>query len=204
MKYEFYILDSETSGMSITAHDIIELSIIRLSNNEQRTWCIKPFDPDCYEPAALKINGHKLEDLKHQTQYGRDTYQDPNKVIIEIENWLMEDGLPSEDRCTIGQNVSFDLTRLEQLWSKCNSRDSYPFGRRYLDTMVIEMFLDYCKGDTDNYYNLNSIIKKYGVKNDKKHTAAADTKATKELFEKQVELFKKILAHAPKMPVVEK
>ena len=43
-------------------------------------------------------------------------------------------------------------------------------------------------------YSLNNLIKKYGVKNDKAHTAAADVKATKEVLMKQIEAFKKALA----------
>ena len=38
-----------------------------------------------------------------------------------------------------------------------------------------------------------NLIKKYGVVNTKAHTAAADTLATKEVFLKQVEYFKKLL-----------
>lgn len=194
MEYSVYVIDSETTGLDSHLYDIIELSIYRLKDDVQKTWLLQPTNPQNYEPTALRINGHKIEDLRHETSQGRNLYIDPNKVIVEIENWLMEDGLPTEQRLCIGQNVSFDLARLEQLWIKCNSRDSYPFGRRYLDTMVIELFTDFCKGQFSEGYSLNSIIKKYGIKNDKAHSAAADTKATKEVFMKQVEFFKKILS----------
>lgn len=83
---------------------------------------------------------------------------------------------------------------LEQLWIKCQSNDSYPLSRkRTLDTMQIEFFLDWCKGSMADGYSLSNLTKKYGVKNEKAHSAAADTKATKEVFQKQVEIFKKIL-----------
>jgi DNA polymerase III epsilon subunit-like protein len=193
MNYEIYVLDCETTGLHIIDHDIIELSIYRLKDDVQKTWLLQPTNPQNYETVALKINGHKLEDLRHETQLGRELYKDPNKVIIEIENWLMEDGLPAEKRICVGQNVSFDLARLEQLWIKCNSKDSLPFGRRYMDTMIVELFLDYCKGTFAEGYSLNNIIKKYGVTNVKAHSAEADTKATKQVFMKQVEFFKKLL-----------
>jgi len=82
---------------------------------------------------------------------------------------------------------------IEQLWIKCESKDSMPFGRRTVDTMQIEFFLDMCKGEMAEGYSLKNLTKKYGVKNEKAHSAAADTLATKEVFEKQVEFFKKIL-----------
>ena len=193
MDYEIYVLDVETTGLHVIDHDIIEVSLYRLKDDAQKTWLLQPTNPQNYEAAAFRVNGHKLEDLRHETKFGRDNYQDPNKVIVDIENWLMEDNVPAEQRLCVGQNVSFDLERLQQLWIKCNSKDTYPLGRRYMDTMVIEIFMDYCKGQFADYYNLNNIIKKYGVKNDKAHSASADTKATKELFMKQVEFFKKLL-----------
>ena len=193
--YQFYFCDVETTGLFPHKHDILEISLIRLKDGEQKTWNLKPINPETIDLGALKINGIKLEDITHQTKFGRETYLDPNKTIVEIENWLMEDEVPAEDRFLIGQNIGrFDMPFLEQLWMKCNSHDSFPFGRRIIDTMVIELFHDFCKGEFAEGYSLSNFCKKYGVKNDKSHTAAADTKATKEVFLKQVEYFKKILS----------
>jgi DNA polymerase III epsilon subunit-like protein len=197
MNFSFYVVDIETTGLDSHKHDVIEVSIHRLGAEDevaQRTWCLKPLTPDTIDPVSLRINGHKAEDMTHRTKEGRERYLEPSQVIIDIENWLAEDGLPAEKRFLIGQNVAFDRERLEQLWIKLNSKDSFPFGRRYMDTMVVELFLDYCKGEFADFYNLGTLIKKYGVTNTKAHTAAADTLATKQVFEKQVEFFKKILS----------
>ncbi len=199
MNYVFYVADIETTGLDSHRHDVIELSLFRLgdnSENAQRTWCLKPLTPETIDPDALRINGHKLEDLLHKTKEGRERYQEAEKVLIEVENWLADDMVPAEKRFLVGQNIAFDKDRLEQLWIKCNSKDSFPFGRRLMDTMQIELFLDYCKGQFAEGYSLSNLVKKYGVKNEKAHTAAADTKATKEVFEKQVEFFKSVLASA--------
>jgi len=196
MNFSFYVIDIETTGLDSHRHDVIELSIHRLGmggEEAQKTWCLKPLTPDTMDPVALRINGHKADDLLHRTKEGRERYQEAAQVIIEVENWLAEDGMPAEKRFLIGQNVAFDRERLEQLWVKLNSRDSFPFGRRYMDTMVVELFLDYCKGQFADAYNLGTLVKKYGITNSKAHTAAADTLATKQVFEKQVEFFKKIL-----------
>lgn len=197
MNYVFYVADIETTGLDSRRHDVIELSLYRLgdnSENAQRTWCVKPLTPDTIDPDSLRINGHKLEDLLHKTKEGRERYLEAEKVLVDIENWLSDDGFPAEKRFLIGQNIAFDKERLEQLWIKCNAKDSFPFGRRLMDTMQIELFLDFCKGQFAEGYSLNNLVKKYGVKNEKAHTAAADTKATKEVFEKQVEFFRSVLA----------
>jgi len=191
--YVIYVADTETTGLDDRVYDIIELSLYRLSDETQKTWFLKPTNVDHIDDGALRINGHKKEDLLHQTKYGRDTYLDSSKVIVDIENWMMEDGVPHTNRILVGHNVSFDRSFMEQLWIKCQSKDSFPFGRRFLDTMTVELFLDFCKGEMAEGYSLNNLTKKYGVKNEKAHSAAADTKATRETFGKQVDYFKKIL-----------
>lgn len=200
MDYVLYFADCETTGLDSHLHDVIEISICRPSTGEQKVWCLQPLNPETIEAAALRINGHKLEDLKHETKAGRERYLDPHKVIIDIENWMMEDNVATEQRILVGQNVAFDRERFEQLWTKCKSKDSFPFGRRVMDTMIIEFFLDWTKTQIDSTakmaegYSLANLAKKYGVKNEKAHSAEADTKATKEVFEKQVEFFKTVLS----------
>jgi len=190
MDYVIYVADCETTGLDDRVNDIIELSLHRLTDDVQKTWCIKPFNPDAIDPDSLRINGHKKEDLLHQTREGRERYQDPNKVIIEIENWMMEDGATTMQRVMAGQNVGFDKGFCEQHWIKGKSKDSFPFGRRVLDTMQIQFFLDLCQGSMMEGYSLNNLVKKYGIKNEKAHSAASDVKATKEVLLKQVAFFK--------------
>lgn len=191
--YTLYVCDTETTGLNPIKHDVIEVSFYRFSDGVQKTWHLMPSNFDTIESDALRINGHKKEDITHQTKFGRDTYQKPNEVIVEIENWLAEDNMPASNRIIVGQNAAFDKEMLKQLWTKCGCEDLFPFGRRILDTMQIEFFLDWCKDSLAEGYSLNNLVKKYGIKNEKAHTAAADVKATKEVFEKQVEYFKKVL-----------
>src|ERR1700676_5571892 len=145
--YLIYFVDVETTSLDDRLGDIIELSIIRNSDDMQKTWFIKPINPQNIDPDALRINGHKLDDLLGHTKEGQNKYQDPNKVIIEVENWILEDNIPTNNRILAGQNVGFDRSFLEQHWIKCNSKDTFPFGRRILDSMIIEFFQDLCKDD---------------------------------------------------------
>jgi DNA polymerase III epsilon subunit-like protein len=193
MEYVIYVADVETTGLDDRTNDIIELSLYRLTDQVQKTWCIKPFNVQAIDADSLRINGHKREDLLHQTKGSSSVYIDPNKVIIEVENWVIEDGVPTTQRILAGQNVAFDKGFLEQHWIKGNSKDSFPFGRRLLDTMQIEFFLDLCQGSMAEGYSLNNLTKKYGLKNEKAHSAAADVKVTKDVLLKQIEFFKKKL-----------
>ena len=193
--YSFICCDIETTSLSLDGA-VIEISMYKLGEtgeDAQRTWCLKPFENDLIEAGALRVNGHLLDDITHKTKEGRERYLDPHKVIIDIENWLSLDNLPAEKRCLLGQNVSFDKNRLEQLWLKCGSKDSVPFGRRYIDTMIIELAMDFAKGEFAQGYSLSALAKKYGVTNAKAHSAEADVLATKAIFEKQIEFLQKLL-----------
>lgn len=191
-KFELYCLDTETTGLSHTDNEIVELSIYRFSDQSQRTWCMQPKKLHTIQADALRINGHKLEDLSHMTAYGKATYLDPMKVIPQIENWFLEDGVTDADRVLVGQNPNFDCQFLQALWRQENCSDTFPFGKRpfTIDTREIALFIDLLEGTRSEYYNLGSLIKKFGIKNSKAHTAEADTVATKELFLAQLDYVK--------------
>jgi DNA polymerase III epsilon subunit-like protein len=190
--YVFYGVDTETTGIKIGSN-VIELSLYRLSDDIQRTWFIRPIDFDTIELEALRVNHHKLEDLRGETKYGRETYMDPKRAIVEVENWLNEDDVPTAQRCLVAHNAAFDKGMLEHLWLRCEAQDSFPFGRRYLDTMQIALMLDYVEGNFDVGYSLSNLSKKYSIKNEKAHSAAADTKCMVEIFRKQAAYLKKAL-----------
>ena len=59
----------------------------------------------------------------------------------------------------------------------------------------MELIINYCAGNLSEIsgYSLKALCKKYGVHNDKAHSAAADTKATKEVFDKQMAFLKEKL-----------
>lgn len=186
MDYEIYVCDTETTGLDFTKNSPIEISFIRVSTNEQKTWKIKAMDCDVIDPGALKVNGHSLEDITHKTKFGIDNYLLPNKAIIEIENWITSDDKTSSERVLCGQNIAFDKYMLEFFWKKNNSFDSFPFGRRTIDTFQLEFVFDMAMNSYAQSYSLSALTKKYGIKNEKAHSAEADTKATKLVFDKQI------------------
>lgn len=191
--YNLYVVDVETTGIG-QDYDIVELSLYRLADNEQKTWHIKPFRTDNFSPDALRVNGLKADDLKGLTKEGSAKYLDPNKVIVEIENWITEGGFPSTNVFLVGHNVNFDKSMMEALWKKCNSYETFPFSKKYsIDTMGLEFFFSYCNEENPEGFSLYATTKKYGIKNEAAHTAAADTRATVSVFNKQVSYFKKLL-----------
>lgn len=192
-QYQLYVADTETTGIDELKQEICELSIYHINQERQKTWYLKIDKPENVEPEALRINGHKLEDLTHKTAYGKGKYVESGKVLVDVENWMMEDMSSPEDKILIGHNVSFDHKFLEALWRKHNSFETFPFGNRpfIIDTRQIELFIALVEKKKNDYYNLGTLLKKYGLKNAKAHSAEADTYATKDLFLKQLAVFTK-------------
>lgn len=194
--YEMYCVDVETLGLEYLKHEIIELSAYRFSDESQKTWWLKPSNPETAEPEALRINGHKMEDLKHQTKFGVDRYKDPKEVIAEIENWMLQDMMAAKDRILVGQNCIFDLNFMEALWKKHATIETFPFGNRplLLDTKQIALFLDIINGGKKNeFYNLKSLVERYGVKKEKAHLAACDVRMTRDVLFAEMKLVEKLI-----------
>jgi DNA polymerase III epsilon subunit-like protein len=191
--FQIYVADTETTGLDYLKNEICELSMYHLNQDRQKTWFLKIEHPENAQADALRINGHKLEDISHKTAEGKSKYKDPSDVIVDVENWMLEDMASPAEKILCGQNITFDENFLVALWKNKNSYDTYPFGNRpfLLDTRQIELFINLVSGKREDFYNLNSLIKKYGIKNSKAHTAEADTLATKELLLAQLNVFKK-------------
>lgn len=192
-----YVLDTETTGTDERIHDVIELSLYRLTDNSQKTFYIQPVNWDTIQEDALRVNGHKLEDLKKGFRLNEDgtktVYNPPQKALVEIEQFLMEDLVTAAERGLAGHNVTFDIRFLQELWRRGGQEDTYPFGRMFLDTFQIAFFIDYVNNAVrDGGYHLNGVVKAYDVKKEKAHRADADVRMTKDVLLKLVEAAKKL------------
>lgn len=190
LPFVVYLLDTETTGLDSSQHEIVELSISRLNDGVQRTWYLKPDKYETIQDEALRINGHKLEDLKWQTAFGRETYKETSKVLPDIENFFMEDGDSADGRILAGQNVSYDLDFLRAMWKGAGTSETFPFGGRprMIDTLQIAFFLDLVKGKKEQFYNLGGLVERYGVKKIKAHKAENDVIMTKDVLLAQMKI----------------
>jgi DNA polymerase III epsilon subunit-like protein len=181
--YSLYVIDTETTSLDHDRQDIIEFSAYRMNDNIQKTWRIKATNAEFITEDALRVNGHKREDILHQTQYGREMYGEPSRVLAEIENWMMSDGFMPNERVFIAHNAIFDLLALRNFWKRHGAIDTFPFGDRPLiiDTRQIEIFSDVATNSKTEYYNLGYLVEKYKIGKEKAHTAAGDVLMTKDL-----------------------
>lgn len=198
--YTLYVMDTETTGLE-EINDVIEISMSRFfmdtpSEQEQRTWYLKAENAEVIQDVALRINGHKREDILHISKFGRDTYKDPSVVVAEIERWILEDDVSAVDRVAGGQNIQFDIKMLKALWKRVGAEDTFPFavdrGNRMIDTKNFALAIDLCTGRRRRYYNLSSLVKAFKVKKRRAHRAEDDVAMTVELLIKMLDPFKDV------------
>lgn len=192
-----YVTDTETTGLDNRVHEIIELSLSRINDDVQKTFYIQPTNFDVIQEDALRINGHKIEDLRRGFFVDEETketivYLKPPKAIVQIEQFLMDDCVTALERFLVGHNVNFDRDFLLQFWARNNQSETYPFGRMYLDTMQIAVFIDYVNGIGRDSYHLGGLVRDFEIKKEKAHRAANDVRMTKNVFFKLVEMAKKL------------
>lgn len=200
----FYVVDTETTGINSKLNDVIEISMCRVllqTDNktimEQKNWLLKALNPTTIEDEALAINKHNKSDILHQTSFGKENYKEPSDVIVEIENWILDDGFSVMDRIFVGQNPDFDIEFLQELWKKLNSPTTFPFslenGNRVIDTKQIATLIDLCLGKRRLYYNLGSLAKAFKVKKGKAHSAVGDVETTVNLITKFIQPLREIM-----------
>lgn len=203
--YVIYFCDTETTGLKIEC-DIIELCFIRLIlqddgnyKEEEKTWLLKCVSPQYIEDQALKINGHDRQHILWMTKYGKENYLEPEKAVSEIEQWIAEDDVSGLDRVWVGQNSKFDIDRVIELFKR-NGRtkpEDFPFdfgnGNRIIDTKMLVCLFDMITGRRRKSYSLGQLIKSCKIKKEKSeqlHSAAVDTKLTKNLLLKLISIIK--------------
>lgn len=111
---QYYIIDTETTGLKANYHEINEISIIRCTDRIQLTEFIKCDYPERANFDALAITKKNLADLEkgNSKEY----------VIDRVDKFLNEDGLTPAHRCFIAHNYSFDQRFLHALYEQINRR----------------------------------------------------------------------------------
>jgi len=127
----YYILDTEVTGLSVDVHEINQISIMRVADQEQLNIQIKVKKPHVYNPQSLEIQGITPLDLKEGISL--------EEAVEMVDTFLAEDSKTKAHRCIIAHNAPFDRKFVHRAWD--NVGKEFPadlwictqsFGKRYV------------------------------------------------------------------------
>lgn len=127
----YYILDTEVTGLSVDVHEINQLSVMRVADEEQLSLQIKVKKPHVYNAQSLEIQGIRPSDLKEGIPL--------EEAVDMVDMFLAEDGKTKAHRCIIAHNAPFDRKFVHRAWD--NVDKEFPadlwmctqsFGKRYV------------------------------------------------------------------------
>lgn len=169
----YYIIDTETTGLKAGYNEMTEIGIIRCTDRVQLWRTIKCEYPERANFDALAITKKTMADL--EKGFNRED------VIKECENFFNEDGLTPAHRCIVAHNAQFDKKFLHAMWGQSNK--SFP-ANLWLCTMALSR--DYAKnqglmakGMPKQKVNLHASCDLLGVKKlSEAHNAKVDSRNT--------------------------
>lgn len=170
-------LDTETTGLDITKHEIIQLGYIMLfidnNNNkhilEEKEYTISPVNIHNASAEALRINGYTKEKWKNSIPF--------NKCAEQIKSKIQECDI------MLGQNLNFDLRFIKQSYYNFNL--SPPVFPRYIDTKRMASVLVEKKVLKSS--SMDKMCEHFNIKSDgRAHTALVDCHRTIKVWEKLV------------------
>ena len=177
MSLEYYVVDTETTGLRHNYHEVTEVGIIRCKDRVQLWRQVKCFYPERASFDALNITNKTIEDLYNG--------YNPSQVVAECNKFFSEDGLTPAHRCIVAHNANFDKKFLHSLWQSQNQ--IFP-ANLWLDTMALTR--EYAKkiGLVKPKINLQSACDIVGIKKlAGAHSAKVDCRNTYLLHKDLVE-----------------
>ncbi len=173
-------LDTETTGLDIIQHEIIQLGYILLEKDvfnhkilSQKEFNIRPMHLETASMEALKINGFSAYAWKDSMPF--EYHAQHIKDMIEYCDLL------------IGQNLIFDLRFLKQAFSNCNLE--VPKFPPYVDTKNMAQFM--LEQKLLESTSMDKMCKHYNISfSGRAHTALSDCERTMKLWNKLSEVVK--------------
>jgi len=186
MGLKYYVIDTETTGLSVKAHEIFQISIIRCDDLHQITKNIKIDNLKNVSKEALMVCKKELKDLL--------TGESKISVVNACNDFFNQDGLTSNHRCMIAYNAPFDYRFCKDLWLKCNM--DFP-AIYWLDTLKLARQWSKKTGILSPNYKLNTFLKTANIKPYKgEHEASVDAKNNfllwKKLLENKIDILSNI------------
>ena len=173
-KHNFAFIDIETTGLNLNKHEIVEIGCVlttpELQVIEEFELKIKPERIEDADPVSLKINHYDAELWESAS-----TINQAVKILSE----------KVKDSIMVGHNVAFDSGFLEYAFNQAGVGNTMHYHK--LDTISVAWAKLHRSPDLE-HFSLRELCVRFGIKNEKAHTALSDARATFELYKKLMEL----------------
>src|SRR3989344_664471 len=173
-KHNFAFVDTETTGLNLTKHEIIEIGCVIADRDlkviEEFELKIKPERIENADPAALKVNHYNDQDWKSAL---------PLSEAMEIFSKKVKDCI------MVGHNIAFDAGFLEYAFNQTKMMNTMHYHK--LDTVSVAWAKFHTNPEIE-HFSLREMCERFGIKNERAHSALSDARATYELYKKLMEL----------------
>lgn len=183
---KYYILDIETTGITLNYNEITEISFIRCDDKVQTSMNLRCDYPERASYEALTMTNKTMESLKYGIS--------KKEAIDKCNVYLNDDGLTPDHRCIIGHNVQFDRKFMHALWKMYNVQ--FP-ANLWLDTLALSREYIKINGLPKQSLKLHAACDMMGIKKIASiHNAKSDTRNTFYLWDK--------LSKVPNLDIISK
>lgn len=173
-KHNFAFIDIETTGLNLLKHEIIEIGCVLTTPDlkviEEFELKIKPEHIENANPVSLKVNHYNSRDWE---------------LAYSLEKALKIFCKKVKDCIMVGHNVSFDAGFLEYVFEQNKIKN--PMHYHKLDTVSISWAKLHNDPDFERL-SLHDMCLRFGIKNERAHSALPDARATFELYKKLMSL----------------
>lgn len=173
-------IDVETTGLDPDKHEIIQLACViakqtprvgkgpEISIVDEFELKVAPTRLQDAEPDALRINGfNEMEWV----------------FAVDLKNAMEHFAKKAKGAIMVAHNLTFDDAFIQKAFKSTGVENTLHFQK--LDSLSLAFAQHYNKPDVDKY-SLRYLCEVYGVKNERAHTALADTKALFEVYKKMM------------------
>lgn len=169
-KHNFVFIDIETTGLNLLKNEIIEIGCVLTTSSlkvvGEFELKIKPEHIENADPVALKINHYNEKDWEEAISLG----EAMGILAKKVEGCIM-----------VGHNVAFDAGFLEYAFNKTKLTNSMHYHK--LDTISIA-WAKLHHDPSIEHFSLREMCVRFGIKNERAHSALSDARATYELYKK--------------------
>lgn len=171
-------IDIETTGFNVEKHEIIEIACVIVKQNngalgsvvEEFELKIKPEKIADADPEALAINGYNEAGWM---------------FAVSLEQAMKMLSEKTKDCIMVAHNIAFDYSFIAKAFATTNIPDQMFYAK--IDTISFALAKLH-NDQTVTRYSLGSLCERFGIINERAHTALADTRATVEVYRKLLEL----------------